>query len=226
MTELQIIGAPQSPYVWVTRIACTEKGIGYKLVPAMPHSPEVTAIHPFGKIPVMRHGDVALCESRAICQYIDRKFSGPSLMPADAVGAARTEQWISILTTHVDPVVIHLYIAAYYFPETADGSPERAKIDRALDPLALQLRVFDRAVNRTGHLVGGQFTLADAYLLSFLFHLNKLPESSVMLQESMGLRDYFDRHIRRSSLQETMPPVFEHEPLHIDERALSATATA
>ena len=62
MPELQIIGAPQSNYVWVTRIACIEKGVPYTLVPVMPHSPEVDAIHPFGKIPVMRHGDITLCE--------------------------------------------------------------------------------------------------------------------------------------------------------------------
>ena len=29
MPELQIIGAPQSNYVWVARIACTEKGVPY-----------------------------------------------------------------------------------------------------------------------------------------------------------------------------------------------------
>jgi glutathione S-transferase len=50
MPELQIIGAPQSNYVCVVRIACLEKGVPYTLVPAVPHSPEVDAIHPFGKI--------------------------------------------------------------------------------------------------------------------------------------------------------------------------------
>jgi glutathione S-transferase len=45
----------------------------------MPHTPEVVAIHPFGKIPVMRHGDVTLAESRAICGYVDRAFDGPAL---------------------------------------------------------------------------------------------------------------------------------------------------
>ena len=39
MPELQLIGAPQSNYVWVCRIACTEKGVPYALVPAMPHTP-------------------------------------------------------------------------------------------------------------------------------------------------------------------------------------------
>ena len=76
MSDLQIIGAPASNFVWMTRIACVEKGVPHTLVPTMPHTPEVSAIHPFGKIPVMRHGAVTVCESRAICLYIDRAFSG------------------------------------------------------------------------------------------------------------------------------------------------------
>jgi glutathione S-transferase len=64
MPELQIIGVPQSNYVWVVRIACHEKGVPYTLLPVMPHTPEIEAIHPLGKIPALRHGDVVLAESR------------------------------------------------------------------------------------------------------------------------------------------------------------------
>ena len=58
MANLEIIGFPQSTYVRVARMACEEKGVAYDLRPAPPHSPEVLAIHPFGKIPAMRHGDI------------------------------------------------------------------------------------------------------------------------------------------------------------------------
>jgi glutathione S-transferase len=34
-----------------------------------------------GLIPVMRHGDFALFESKAIATYIDMTFSGPKLIP-------------------------------------------------------------------------------------------------------------------------------------------------
>jgi glutathione S-transferase len=57
----------------------------------MPHSPEVNAIHPLGKIPVMRHGDFRLCESKAIVTYIDRVFPGPKLLPDDAMACAKIE---------------------------------------------------------------------------------------------------------------------------------------
>jgi glutathione S-transferase len=159
MPELQIIGAPQSNYVWVARIACTEKGVPYTLVPVLPHSPEVDAIHPFGKIPAMRHGDVTLCESRAISFYIDHAFAGPPLAPRDPVAGARTEQWISLVNTHIDPLLVRQYLGAYFFPGTPDGGPDRARIEKILPQMEPHFAVLDRAVAKTGHLVGDSFTL-------------------------------------------------------------------
>jgi glutathione S-transferase len=205
MAELQIIGGPASNFVWVCRVACVEKGVPYSLVPVMPHTPEVDAIHPFGKIPAMRHGDVTLCESRAICSYIDRAFDGPPLVPADPVGAARCEQWISIACTTIDPVMLRQYFAAYIFPGTPDGSPNRPAIDAALPKMEAQFAVLDHAVAKTGHLVGDRFTLADTYLLPILYYMSKRPESSAMLGKAAHLQSYLDRHLDRRSVKETTP---------------------
>src|SRR5260370_9957372 len=73
---LEIIGAPQSTFVRTVRIACEEKGVAYGLTPAMPHSAAVSAVHPLGKIPVMRCGSVELFESKAIATFVDRAFQG------------------------------------------------------------------------------------------------------------------------------------------------------
>jgi glutathione S-transferase len=206
MPTLQIIGAPQSNFVWVTRIVATEKAIPYDLLPVMPHTPMVDAAHPLGKIPAMRHGDVLLGESRAICCYIERTFSGPSLIPADAIGAARTEQWVSIVCTHVDPLLVRQYVGAYFFPNTPDGSPDRARIDPIQDKMQGQFAQLDEAVGATGHLAGRSFTLADAYLTPILFYLNQLPESAQMMQGTRHLVAYLERHLQRPSIKATLPP--------------------
>jgi glutathione S-transferase len=206
MPELQIIGAPQSNYVWVTRIACAEKGVPYTLLSALPHSPEVDAIHPFGKIPAMRHGDITLSESRAICFYIDHAFAGPPLAPRDPVAGAQTEQWISLVNTNIDPLLVRQYLAAYFFPGTSDGRPNRAVIDAAVPKMEAHFAVLDHAVGKTGHLVGESFTLADINLLPILFYVDKLPESRAMLRRSANLDAYYRRHMARASVKETTPP--------------------
>jgi len=206
MAEIEIIGAPQSNYVWSVRIAAAEKGVAYKYTPARPHTPEVDAIHPFGKIPVMRHGDLELFESRAICAYIDRAFPGPALVPADPRGAALVEQWVSCVNTLVDPTCVRQYIVGYVFPGTADGSPDRARIEGALPAMERQLAVLDRAVAGTGHLVGDSLTLADINLFPIAFYLQRFPESRTMMEAQKNLTRFVERMLARESVQATKPP--------------------
>jgi glutathione S-transferase len=205
MPELELIGAAPSNYVWMCRIVLAEKGVPYRLTEIMPHTPEVDAIHPFGKIPVMRHGEVALGESRAICWYIDNFFDGPKLAPADPAKAAQVEQWLSIINTHIDPVWVRQYLRAYFFPGTPDGGPDRAAIEAALPKMEQQFATMDRAVAKTGHLAGDTFTLADMNFIPILFYMGKSPESCALLQRSPALKSYFDRHMARKSVQATIP---------------------
>jgi glutathione S-transferase len=205
MPELQIIGGSASNFVWVCRIACAEKGVAYTHVPAFPHSPEVDAIHPFGKIPVMRHGDVSLCESRAIVSYIDRVFAGPPLLPSDAATSAGIEQWVSMVCTTIDPLWVRRYLAAYIVPGTPDKSPNRAAIEAALPLMEPQFKVMDQKVARTGHLHGDGFTLADAYFLPIVHYMGKFPESAALLRKFDNLGAYYERHIKRKSVADAAP---------------------
>jgi glutathione S-transferase len=74
MATLEIIGSIRSTYTRVACMVCEEKGIDYVLTEKPLHAPEILAIHPFGKMPVLRHGDVELFESEAIATWLDRSF--------------------------------------------------------------------------------------------------------------------------------------------------------
>ena len=207
MPDLQLIGAPQSNFVWTCRIACGEKSVPYDLVPVFPHTPEVDAVHPFGKIPAMRHGDVTLCESRAILYYIDHAFPGAPLMPRDPVGGAQVEQWISLHNTAIDPLFLRQYGGpGYFFPGTPDGSPNRAAIDAALPKMPAHFAVLDKALAGTGYLVGNSTTLADFNMLPLIYYMSKLPESSEMLNGSANLKAWYERMMQRKTVADTVPP--------------------
>jgi glutathione S-transferase len=212
MAELQIIGGPQSNFVWATRIACAEKGVPYQHVVAMPHTPEVDAIHPFGKIPVMRHGDVTLCESRAIISYIDRAFDGPALLPRDPVAAAQIEQWVSIVCMTIDPLWVRQYYASYVLAARAGRrEPDRARIEETIPKMEPQFAIMDRAIAKTGYLAGESFTLADAFLTPIVFYMNAVPESAGLMAKSLHLKSYLERQMARPSVQQTKPQQLVHE---------------
>jgi len=206
MEKIEIIGVPFSNFVWVVRMVCEEKRVPYDLTPAPPHSPEINAIHPLGKVPAMRHGDVTLCESKAIATYIDRVFDGPKVIPEEPRAAAETEKWVSLINAHVDPIMVRQYLLSYVFPKTADRTPDRKVIDAALPEMQKQIGIFDQAVAKTGYLAGQSFTLADMDLMPILYYVQKFPEGEAMMKAAKNLSDYYAKHSQRPCFKATIPP--------------------
>jgi glutathione S-transferase len=202
----EIIGSSRSTYTWAVRMVCEEKGIDYVLNETPLRSPELFAVHPFGKMPVLRHGDVEIFESKAIATYLDRSFPGSSVFPADARQAALTEQWVSLVNTTVDRTFVRTYLYAYIAPRTPDGSPDRGAIDAVMPEVRQQLAVLDKAVARTGNLVDDVFTFADINLLPILFRLRQAPEGAEALGKATHLAAYLERHAERPSFARTIPP--------------------
>jgi len=207
MTRPEIIGSERSSYTRVVRMVCEEKGIAYDLTETLLGAADIRALHPFGKMPVLRHGDLVLCESKAIATWLDRAFAGPQLIPSDPRLAALTEQWISFINTAIDPLLVRRYLLAYAAPKGADGKPDRAAIEALLPDVRAQLALLDGAVAATNHLVGDSFTLADIYLLPMLHYLKLLPESGAMLAPSTALGRYLEIHAARPSYVRTVPPL-------------------
>ncbi|HZC97034.1 MAG TPA: glutathione S-transferase family protein [Bradyrhizobium sp.] len=206
MTKPEIIGSLKSTYTRVVRMVCEEKGIDYTLTETQLGAPAVCAIHPFGKMPVLRHGDFALCESKAIATYLDRSFPGPQLFPSDPRLAARTEQWISLVNTVMDATLIRTYLFAYAFPRTGDGKPDRKTIDAVTPAVREQLRILDQAVAGSGYLAGDHFTFADINLLPILYYVRRLPEAAEAIAAASHLAAYYERHAARPSFTRTIPP--------------------
>jgi glutathione S-transferase len=202
---IEIIGSMRSSYARAVCMACIEKGIAYTLTECLLGAPELLAINPFGKMPVMRHGDFELYESKAIATYLDRAFPGPPLFPADPRLAARTEQWISVVNSLLYGTVRSLLLA-HVRPQTADGSPDQAAIQAVRPQLQQQLAVLAAAVAATGYLAGDTITFADLNLLTVLHNIPLLPGGADLLVAASDLASYHQRHSTRESYRRTPPP--------------------
>ena len=62
------------------------------------------ALHPFDRVPILRHGDFMLYETSAIVTYIEELFPTPALRPDTPQGRARMNQWISAVNSYYYPV--------------------------------------------------------------------------------------------------------------------------
>ena len=206
MAKPEIIGSLRSTYTRAVCMVCEEKAIEYVLTERPLHAPEIAAIHPFGKMPVLRHGDFELFESKAIATYLDRSFPGPYVFPSDPRLAALTEQWVSLVNTVIDRTLIRTYLFAYIAPKTADGRADRAAIEAVMPTLREQIGVLDKAVAKSGYLVDDQFTFADINLLPILYRVRQFPEGAETLAAATHLADYYDQHAARQSFERTTPP--------------------
>ncbi|HEY2817298.1 MAG TPA: SRPBCC domain-containing protein [Casimicrobiaceae bacterium] len=204
---LQVIGTPRSSYVRSVRMALAEKGLAYTFDHAAPHSDDVTAICPFGRVPAFRDGDLALYETSAIIRYLDESFGAASLIAGTIGKRAMMEQWTSLYNSHCYDAMVRRYLLQYIFPKGANGTPDRAVIDSAVPDIEKQLGVFDRAYGDRNVLVGETVTLPDLLLAPTVFYLGLFPESKASLEKVPNLMRAHAWIAQRESFKATMPPV-------------------
>lgn len=205
MPSLEIIGVPFSNYVRAVRMLCEEKGVAYTLTPSRPQTPEVTAIHPAGQVPVMRHGDVALFESKAIATYIDRAFPGPRFIPEDPVAAAKVEQWVFYCNVKVDRWIMREFVVPSVFFDKAKG-PDTARINAAVPEIDKCCAALDKALTGSAYLAGNELTYADMNVVPMLATVQGFPAGMEVVGKYPNLVAYIARVTERPSYVNTAPP--------------------
>src|SRR5688572_10519651 len=90
-----LIGSPVSPYVRKVLAACAIKGVEVQLDPISPMygNDDFQRISPLRRVPVWIEGDLTLCDSSVIVQYLEETRPGPSLWPAHPAQRAKA-RWL------------------------------------------------------------------------------------------------------------------------------------
>lgn len=202
---VMLLGDPRSSYVRTARMGLAEKGMKYTLQPVAPHTPEILAVHPFGRVPGFRDGRVALFETSAILRYVDEAFPGPSLIPGTVRDRARCEQWVSAINAYLDGTMIRRYVLQYIFPKGAGSQPDRAVIDAAVKEMAEQLAILERAYGGNDFLAGRSLSMADLFLAPMLHYVEQFPEGKALLPTYPNVARAQGVIRERASFRDTAP---------------------
>ena len=205
--SLTLIGDSRSSYVRTARMALAEKGLRYAYDPAPPHSEAVSAISPYGRVPVFRDGETALFETSAIVRYLDEAFDGTALVAANPRLRAQMEQWVSMINCHGYDAMVRRYVLQYVFPKGDGGAPDRGTIDAALPEIERLLATLDRAYGQRPFLVGDALSMADLFLAPIVFYLAMFPESKSLLEKFPDLGRGHAVIAERESFKATAPKV-------------------
>ena len=128
-------------------------------VPTAP--PGYLEISPFGKVPTLRHNDLVLTESAAICLHLADAFPDAGLIPRHGT-PERSEamRWLMFLTNTVQPAYLR-----FFYPQrhTTDPDGTDQVVAAAVNELTA-LRGYIAAHLQGPFLQGDAFSIADIYL--------------------------------------------------------------
>lgn len=179
---ITLLGDVRSSYTRTARMALAEKGVAYSMHSAPPQSPDILAIHPFGRIPALRDGDVELWETSAIVNYLDECFdTGVSLRPGSIMERTRCAQWISAVNCYLYDSMIRRYLLQVFFPSGADGKPDGGVITKALAEIPAQLDALEKAYSRGDYVAGPVLSAADLFVAPILAGLQFMPEGGKLI---------------------------------------------
>ena len=207
MSEISIYGIPGSPFLRSLVLTLEEKGLPYRLhnigMGGNRH-PDYLARQPFGKIPVITHGDFTLYETQAIIRYVNRLSPEPNLVPEDPRAEARMNQVIGISDWYVFPgpsagIGFHRVVAAKF------GMPaDEAKVAASIEPSRTCLSALSGILREQKFFAGDQVSLADLHVFPHLEFLSfAAPEGPQLLAEFPSLTAWLAQMQERPSVRAT-----------------------
>ena len=159
--------------------------------------PELLAVHPLGKSPVLTDGEETIIESGAIIDYIVRRHGGGRLAPAP--GTHEHEQYLQWIHYSEGSAMLPLMLKMYTGRLPDGGEALQPRINSELDN---HLGYVNSALEGRDWFVGDSFSAADIQL-SFvpqvgrlLYGLDKFPNLEGFLQR-IHARDAYKRALEK-----------------------------
>jgi glutathione S-transferase len=188
------------------RILLREKGIAHEEVEVDVYrganrDGEFRRLNPFGQIPVLEDGDLVICESVAILEYLEERFPEPRLLSTQTATRAVTRQ----LMLWSGDYFIGQW-EAWMAPVIAPGKPiDTAARRRARDDVALHLDVVERRLGGRDWLVD-DYSLADICYAPLVTVFDRVGLGD-LIGARAGVAAWVARLNERSAVRDTAPPL-------------------
>jgi glutathione S-transferase len=168
---MKIYDFPFSPNCRKVRSIVYELGLTAEFVPlnlfkGEQRRPEVLALNPNGKAPIMVDGDFVLWESNAIAAYL---ATGSALLPVGARERADVERWGDWQLAHLGPAIGKVAFQRLVKPMTGQGQPDPKIVEEGTADYAKFTEVLEASLG-TKEYVAGRLSIAD-FILASMFSI-------------------------------------------------------
>jgi glutathione S-transferase len=162
-------GVSASPFVRKVLAVLAIKGIEFKQLPQMPFADdaEFKKISPLGKIPAIQDGELTICDSHVICEYLEEAYPNLPLYPSTAALKAKARWYEELGDNSIAELASGIFFQRFMRPMAFKQDPDEelvAKIiTRKLPPI---LDYLEAEVPTEGFLFGPSLMIADLALIS------------------------------------------------------------
>lgn len=118
--------------------------------------PAYLAINPMGKVPAIKHGDIVVTETAAICAYLADAFPEAQLAPINNAERAAYYRWLFFAAGPVEQAIGLKMIGTEITPEL--------KKSLGCGNLQDTFNALIDAISKTQYVAGDRFTAADVYI--------------------------------------------------------------
>ena len=166
---LHVYGVSPSPYVRKVLTCLDLKGLPYEQTMIMPMATpdDYDQISPLRKIPAITDGDVTLCDSSVICEYLQDTYPDTATMPSNPADKARARWLEEYADSKLSEVASGLYFEAVLKPFMLKPESDADKVQAfKQEKLPEQLDYLETQVPEQDFLFGEQPMTADIALIT------------------------------------------------------------
>ncbi len=155
-----------SAYCWRVLLALEHKGLEYRSHPLkfdqQEHkAPQMLAMNPRGRLPVLRDGDYVVFESVAVLYYLDRKYPEPPIFGRSAEEGGVITRVICEYQAYAEPSLMQIVSQLLYGREPTLGAATAELMAEAMHRVASEARTIERRLAQSDWVVGESFSACD-----------------------------------------------------------------
>ncbi len=161
-------GASGSPFVRKVQVALALKGLPYEQIQQIPFTkdPEYRKINPLGKIPTLQDGDLIICDSTVICEYLEEAYPQTPLYPSNSADRARA-RWLEELGgSRVAELAAGIFFQRFMRPMVLKQEPDEVLVTKIMEKQLPPILDYLEAQVPGSGFIFGDFMMADMSLMS------------------------------------------------------------
>jgi glutathione S-transferase len=155
-----------SAYCWRVLLALKHKGLDYRSHPLKfdqqeHQAPQMLAMNPRGRLPVLRDADYVVFESVAILYFLDRKYPEPPLFGRNAEEGGVIMRVVCEYQAYAEPSLMQLVSHFLYRRDPRPDAGVAEVMSDAMHRVAGEARTIERRLAQSDWVVGESISAAD-----------------------------------------------------------------